>query len=123
MSNVSIFANEGEIFGLIGPYGAGMTTFQNAVAGTYPPTSGKVIFRGRNITSLKPHQICKSGINRAYQIVRSFPRLTALENVMAGSIFGSGLSDKTLTSQEVTIVIVEQNVDATLSVASRAYVM
>ncbi|MDR2455120.1 MAG: ABC transporter ATP-binding protein [Deltaproteobacteria bacterium] len=94
VNDVSIFVNEGEIFGLIGPNGAGKTTLQNVVAGTYPPTKGKVVFRGKDITGLKPHQICRSGINRTYQIVRSFPRLSALENVMVGCIFGSGLSER-----------------------------
>lgn len=94
VNNVSIHVKEGEIFGLIGPNGAGKTTLQNVVAGTYAPTSGVVTFQGKNITGLKPHQICRAGINRTYQIVRSFPRLTALENVMVGCVFGSKMTER-----------------------------
>lgn len=93
VNNVSIYVEEGDIFGLIGPNGAGKTTLQNVIAGTFPPTSGKVFFEGRNVTGFKPHQICHAGINRTYQIVRSFPRMTALENVMVSGVFGAGLSE------------------------------
>ncbi|MDR1676930.1 MAG: ABC transporter ATP-binding protein [Deltaproteobacteria bacterium] len=94
VNDVSIYVEEGDIFGLIGPNGAGKTTLQNVVAGTYSPTSGKVLYKGRDITGLKAHQVCQAGINRTYQIVRSFARLTALENVMVGAIFGAKLSDR-----------------------------
>ncbi|MDR1049783.1 MAG: ABC transporter ATP-binding protein [Deltaproteobacteria bacterium] len=94
VENVSIYVEEGDIFGLIGPNGAGKTTLQNVIAGTYPPTSGRVFYRGRDITGFKPHQICHAGINRTYQIVRSFPRLSALENVMVGGIFGAKLKER-----------------------------
>ena len=94
VNDVSIYVEEGDIFGLIGPNGAGKTTLQNAIAGTFPPTSGKVYFEGKDITGFKPHQVCHAGINRTYQIVRSFPRMTALENVVIGGIFGAGLSER-----------------------------
>jgi branched-chain amino acid transport system ATP-binding protein len=94
VNNVSIHVEEGDIFGLIGPNGAGKTTLQNVIAGTYPPTAGRVKYRGRDITGFKAHQICHAGINRTYQIVRSFPRLSALENVMVGAIFGAKLSER-----------------------------
>ncbi|MDR1546428.1 MAG: ABC transporter ATP-binding protein [Deltaproteobacteria bacterium] len=93
VENVSIAVEEGDIFGLIGPNGAGKTTLQNVVAGTYPPTKGRVVFQGRDVTGFKPHQICRAGISRTYQIVRSFPRLTALENVMVGAVFGARLPE------------------------------
>jgi branched-chain amino acid transport system ATP-binding protein len=94
VNNVSIFVEEGDIFGLIGPNGAGKTTLQNVIAGTYAPTSGRVKYRGRDITGFKAHQVCHAGINRTYQIVRSFPRLSALENVMVGAVFGAKLKDR-----------------------------
>ena len=94
VNDVSIHVEEGDIFGLIGPNGAGKTTLQNVVAGTYPPTSGRVKYRGKDITGLKPHQICHAGITRTYQIVRSFPRLSALENVVVGAVFGAKLTDR-----------------------------
>ena len=99
VNDVSIYVEEGDIFGLIGPNGAGKTTLQNTIAGTFPPTSGKVVFEGRDITGFKAHQICHAGINRTYQIVRSFPRMTALENVIVGGIFGAGLSESKARQQ------------------------
>jgi branched-chain amino acid transport system ATP-binding protein len=104
VNNVSIFVESGEIFGLIGPNGAGKTTLQNVVAGTYAPTSGKVVFQGRDITGLRPHQICRAGINRTYQIVRSFPRLSALDNVMVGGIFGAGLTERAARAQAIKLL-------------------
>ncbi|MGL4209701.1 MAG: ABC transporter ATP-binding protein [Candidatus Adiutrix sp.] len=94
VNDVSIYVEEGDIFGLIGPNGAGKTTLQNTIAGTFAPTSGQVFFEDKNITGFKPHQVCRIGINRTYQIVRSFPRMTALENVVVGGIFGAGLSEQ-----------------------------
>lgn len=78
---------EGELLGLIGPNGAGKTTLFNIVTGFFPPTKGKVFFRGEDITGLKPHLICRQGISRTYQLVRVFPELSVLENVCAGAFF------------------------------------
>ncbi|UQZ90998.1 ABC transporter ATP-binding protein [Deltaproteobacteria bacterium Smac51] len=93
VDDVSIYVEEGDIFGLIGPNGAGKTTLQNTIAGTFPPTSGKVLFEGKDITGFKAHQVCHAGINRTFQIVRSFPRMTAMQNVVVGGIFGAGLTE------------------------------
>ena len=90
VNDVSIKIQKGQIFGLIGPNGAGKTTFQNCVAGLYPPTKGKVFFNGKEITGFKPHKCCHLGIARTYQIVRSFPRMSVLENVLVGARFGGG---------------------------------
>lgn len=92
VNNVSLKVKEGQIYGLIGPNGAGKTTFLNCVAGTFPPNSGKILFNGKNITGFKADKICHEGIGRTYQIVRSFPKMTALDNVMVGAIFGPNKS-------------------------------
>lgn len=89
VNNVSLDVREGEIYGLIGPNGAGKTTFLNCVAGDYRPESGNILFRGKNIAGLRPDTICREGIARTYQIVRFFPKMTVLENVMVGTIFGN----------------------------------
>lgn len=91
VNNVSISVEEGQIFGLIGPNGAGKSTFLNVISGTYTPEEGKIFFKGKDITNKKPHKICHEGMARTYQIVRSFPNMTALENVLVGGIFGRGL--------------------------------
>jgi branched-chain amino acid transport system ATP-binding protein len=90
LQKVTFEVHEGEIVGLIGPNGAGKTTLFNAIAGTFPVTSGSVRFEGEDITSLKPHKICKLGIARTFQIPKPFPRMDVYQNVLAVSIFGRG---------------------------------
>ncbi|MBS3970283.1 MAG: ABC transporter ATP-binding protein [Clostridia bacterium] len=88
VNDVSITVNKGEIFGIIGPNGAGKTTFLNCVSGFYTPEKGKVIFNDQDIKNLSPTQLCNKGIARTFQIVRSFPKLSALDNVKVAVIFG-----------------------------------
>ena len=92
VNNVSINVEEGQIYGLIGPNGAGKTTLLNCLCGAYRPEEGQVLFHGEDITGKKPHIITNKGMSRTYQIVRSFPQMTALENVLVGGIFGANLS-------------------------------
>lgn len=88
VDDVSISVNQGEVFGLIGPNGAGKTTLLNCISGFYRPEKGKVFFKDQDITGLSPTQLCNKGIARTFQIVRSFPRLSALDNVKVAVIFG-----------------------------------
>ena len=74
--------DKNEIFGLIGPNGAGKTTLFNLVTGLIPPSSGKLIYQGKDITKLRPYQIASQGIARTFQNIRLFGSLSALENVM-----------------------------------------
>jgi branched-chain amino acid transport system ATP-binding protein len=85
LTDVSYFVNKGEILGLIGPNGAGKTTMFNVVNGFYPPTKGEVLFKGEKISHLIPHQICKLGIGRTFQVVRPLRRMTVLDNVIASA--------------------------------------
>lgn len=91
VDNVSLRVEEGTIFGLIGPNGAGKTTFLNMLSGACRPDSGQVWFQGRNITGFRMDKVCHAGISRTFQVVRSFPQMTALENVMVGFVFGRGI--------------------------------
>ncbi|NLN16223.1 MAG: ABC transporter ATP-binding protein [Firmicutes bacterium] len=75
----------GEIVGLIGPNGAGKTTLFNCISGFLRPTAGTVLFKGENITGLKPHQICHRGLARTFQITQPLRDMTVLENVMVGT--------------------------------------
>lgn len=98
--DVDFHVEEGEILGLIGPNGAGKTTLFNVITGVYRPTTGRVQFKGEEITGLKPHVICRKGIGRTFQLVRPFLNMTALQNVMVGALFGrSGLWDMAKTRE------------------------
>ncbi len=88
VSDVTFTMKAGEILGLIGPNGAGKTTLFNVVNGVFPPTQGRVIFRGEDITGLPPYEVARRGIARAYQVVRPLNDLTITENVMVGACFG-----------------------------------
>jgi branched-chain amino acid transport system ATP-binding protein len=88
LSNVSFSLNEGEILGLIGPNGAGKTTLFNVVTGIFRPSAGSIRYRGENLVGLKPNNICRLGIARTFQLVRTFPTMTVLENVLVGARYG-----------------------------------
>jgi branched-chain amino acid transport system ATP-binding protein len=89
LSQVDFTLREGEILGLIGPNGAGKTTLFNIITGVYPPTSGTVHFKGEEISSMRPDTICRKGISRTYQLIRTFQGLTVLENALVGRFFGT----------------------------------
>lgn len=82
LTDVSFHVAQGEILGLIGPNGAGKTTLFNLISGTIMCNQGAIIFQGRDITGLKPHQVCKLGIARTFQVTRPFGKMTCLENVL-----------------------------------------
>jgi branched-chain amino acid transport system permease protein len=85
LENVSFEVAAGAIVGIIGPNGAGKTTLFNLLNGILPPSAGKVVFEGRDITGAKPNAVCAGGIARTFQVVRSFPRMSLLENVVVGA--------------------------------------
>jgi len=85
VNNFDISVEEGEIVGLIGPNGAGKTTAFNLISGFLELTSGEVHFDGRDITNLRPDQVCKRGLARTFQVVKPFAQLSVLENVMVGA--------------------------------------
>jgi branched-chain amino acid transport system ATP-binding protein len=89
VNRVSMEVTEGQIFGLIGPNGAGKTTFLNCIAGAYRPSGGTVTFDGEDTTGAPADVMCKRGMSRTFQIPLPFPKLTVLENVMVGAIFGA----------------------------------
>ena len=88
VSNVDIHVGQGEIVGLVGPNGAGKSTLLNLISGIYRPDSGSIIFNNNDITKMPPFKVCKLGITKTFQLIHSFPEMTALENVMVGALFG-----------------------------------
>src|SRR5512133_2991758 len=82
--DVTFSVRAGQIKAVIGPNGAGKTTLFNLIAGTYRPTSGEVMFKGKRITGARPHAVAQMGIARTFQNTRLFGHMTVLENVMVG---------------------------------------
>jgi branched-chain amino acid transport system ATP-binding protein len=78
---VDFALRRGEIRSIIGPNGAGKTTFFNLLAGKLPPTKGQILFKGRDVTGLPQHRICRLGVSKSHQITSIFPKLTVFENV------------------------------------------
>lgn len=89
ISNVDFHVDQGETVGLIGPNGAGKTTLFNMASGALSPRSGTILFKGRNITGMKPDRICRMGVARTFQSVKTFGSMSVLDNVRAGSLFGA----------------------------------
>jgi len=85
LSDVSFEVHEREILGVIGPNGAGKTTLFNVLNGFLLPDAGQVRLRGEAVTGLRPSALCRRGLGRTFQVVRTFPHLSVLENVMVGA--------------------------------------
>jgi branched-chain amino acid transport system ATP-binding protein len=77
-----------EMVGLIGPNGAGKSTVFNVITSIYKPDRGDIYFLGKKITGMSPHSICHQGISRTYQLVKTFLKMTVLENAMLASVYG-----------------------------------
>ncbi len=90
VNDVSFTLQPGEILGLIGPNGAGKTTLINLISGTLFADQGELIFEDRRIERLHPYQRAHIGIGRTFQVMKPFPRLSVLENVTVGALFGFG---------------------------------
>ncbi len=88
VSNVDFGVEQGEAFGLIGPNGAGKTTLFNLISAALTPKSGTIRFKGKNITGLSPYKICRMGVARTFQSVKTFANMPVLDNVVLGSFFG-----------------------------------
>ncbi len=85
IEELDLHVDEGEIVSVIGPNGAGKTTLFNLVTGIYAPDAGDILFEGRSIVGLPPHQITGRGIARTFQTLRLFLNMTVKENVMAAA--------------------------------------
>lgn len=82
VDGASLRIEKGSITGLIGPNGAGKTTLFNVIAGVLPPTSGRVLMDGQDITGLPPHELFHKGLLRTFQIAHEFHSMTVRENLM-----------------------------------------
>jgi branched-chain amino acid transport system permease protein len=93
VSQVSFSIAHGEILGIIGPNGAGKTTLFNVLNGVLPADEGNATLAGESMLGQKVYQVCRMGVGRTFQVVRSFPRLPLLDNVVVGA-YGAGLPDR-----------------------------
>jgi branched-chain amino acid transport system ATP-binding protein len=89
VDSVDFELNDGEILGLIGPNGAGKTTLFSVIAGSIPPTSGRILLEDAEISGWQAYRVVRAGVCRTHQIVRPFAKMTVLENVQVGSRYGN----------------------------------
>ena len=89
VKDLDITIEPGEIIGMIGPNGAGKTTAFNLISGFYKPNNGHILFNGMDITGLRPDQICKKGLARTFQLVKPFPGIKVIDNVMIGALINT----------------------------------
>jgi len=86
VKEVSFKIQKDEIIGLIGPNGAGKTTLFNLISGFIRPDKGSIFFKEKDLRSRKPHEICRLGLTRTFQIVQPFKNLTIFENILIGAL-------------------------------------
>ncbi len=84
VNNVSFDVRKGEVFTIIGPNGAGKTTIFNLISLIYPPSSGRIVFEGRDLTGMGPHEVAQHGIARTFQNIELFEHATVLQNLLIG---------------------------------------
>jgi len=88
--DVSLTVGQGELRAVIGPNGAGKTTFFNLISGFFPPTTGTIVFEGRDVTRMPAHRRVALGMARTFQITEIFPELTVFENVRIATEVAAG---------------------------------
>jgi branched-chain amino acid transport system ATP-binding protein len=87
---VSLAVETGETLGILGPNGAGKTTLFNLISGDVRCDGGRIEFDGKDIVAMKPHQRCRAGIGRSYQVPQPFGHMTVFENLVTAACFGAG---------------------------------
>jgi branched-chain amino acid transport system ATP-binding protein len=103
-SNLSFQLQRGEALGVLGPNGAGKTTLFNLITGDVIADSGHVFFKDREITRIPPHQRCRAGIGRSYQIALPFEGMTVFENLLVGAMFGAEQSESQASDLCVSVL-------------------
>ena len=102
VGNVSLDVMERDIFAIIGPNGAGKTTLFNTICGVFRPDGGTIAFAGERIDGHPPDEVCRRGIGRTFQLVRPFPGLSVLDNVVIGALMRhSSVEDARVRAEEV----------------------
>ena len=101
--DISISFEKNKINAIIGPNGAGKTTFFNLISGAIPPTSGKIVFDGKDVTGLRADQVAQLGVSRTFQATTLFERASVLDNLIVGHRLRtkSGLMDVLLNTRRL----------------------
>jgi len=105
VSGISLTVEPGELCAVIGPNGAGKTTFFNLISGFFPPTSGKILFDGRDVTSLPAHKRVAMGMARTFQITEVFPELSVRENLRIPVEVAAGLRLSPWLSRKADVAV------------------
>src|SRR5262250_1120979 len=92
--DVSLRLGPEEALGILGPNGAGKSTLFNLIVGSLKPNAGRIHFLGTDITALPPHERCRRGIGRSYQIPHPFAKMTVFENLLVGAAFARGRRER-----------------------------
>ncbi len=120
---VDLSVEKGSLRSLIGPNGAGKTTLFNQVTGYLVPDSGRVLFKGEEITGLHPYEISRKGITRAFQIINIFPRLTVLESVQLAILAKRGHTLKCFAPAKKMVREEAMDVLETVGLTERAHAL
>jgi branched-chain amino acid transport system ATP-binding protein len=102
--SVLLAIRAGEAVGIIGPNGAGKSTLFNLITGDLKPDAGEIRLNGIDITRKPPHERCRAGIARSYQIPHPFENLTVFENLLVGAVYGRGKREEDVVDSCVEIL-------------------
>ena len=119
VDGVSLTVPPGQLRAIIGPNGAGKTTFFNLISGFFPPTSGRILFDGQDVTRTSPEARVAMGMARTFQITEIFPELTVRENLRIAAEVAAGLRLSPWLRREVNVQI-RQRIDDLLAVSGLA---
>jgi branched-chain amino acid transport system ATP-binding protein len=109
LSEVSFALHSGDMVALIGPNGAGKTSLFNVLTGLVRPTTGRIFFRGTDITRCRSDQISRLGISRTFQLNRVFPRLSVQDNVRVGGLFGRSAEAPRMDAADLRGILATMN--------------
>ena len=103
---ITLSVEAGLTLGILGPNGAGKTTLFNLISGDVKVDAGRVEYEGRDVTALKPHQRCRAGIGRSYQVPQPFGAMSVFENLVTAACFGGGQREQ--EAWQTAVQVLEQ---------------
>jgi branched-chain amino acid transport system ATP-binding protein len=128
VDSLDMSIDEGSITALIGPNGAGKTTVFNMLTALSSPSSGSMVFKGKNLIGFKPHQVVERGVARTFQNIRLFSNMTALDNVLVGrhirmraTFWGSLFRTRSERSEEQQSTVLARELLDSMGLLSRQY--